>query len=85
MDKEKDKVAIIVRVSPEIGAKIEELADRMGASQSKMATMLLEEGLADNEWIIRFVTSKVVKGLRESLGRIGPQASAKRVRKAKPS
>ena len=32
--------------------------------------LLVEEGLRDNEWIIRFVTSKTFKGLRQSLARI---------------
>jgi len=66
-----DLVRITVTVDSETAAKISELAERMNASQSKMASWLLEAGLEDNERIIRIVTSRVTKGLRESLSRVG--------------
>ena len=65
---ENQKVRITVTVDREAAAKIDELAARLNASQSRMASMLLQSGLEDNEWIIRLVTSRVVTGLRDALG-----------------
>lgn len=61
------QVRITVTVDEVAADKITELAKRMGASQSKMASMLLEAGLENEEWIIKVVTSRVVTGLREFL------------------
>jgi hypothetical protein len=47
----------------------------MNTSQSKMASMLLESGVEDNEWIIKLVTSRVVLGLRDALSAWTPKAS----------
>lgn len=63
-----EKVRITVTVDKAASDKIAELAQRMGASHSKMASMLLEAGLSDHAWIIRIVTSKIVKGLTQALG-----------------
>jgi hypothetical protein len=63
-----DKVRITVTIDRRSAEKVAELAQRMNASQSKMASMLLEAGLEDHEWIIRLVTSRVVTGLRDALG-----------------
>jgi hypothetical protein len=63
-----EKVRITVTVDKEASDKIAELAHRMGASHSKMASMLLEAGLSDHAWIIKIVTSKIVKGLTQALG-----------------
>ena len=59
---------------------IGELAERMGVSQAKMAALLLEAGVQDNEWVIRMVTSRVANGLREVFG-----ASRSSKRKPNPS
>lgn len=63
-----EKVRITVTVDRASADKIQELAGRMNTSHSRMASMLLEAGLENNEWIIRIVTSRVVKGLSEALG-----------------
>jgi hypothetical protein len=63
-----EKVRITVTVDRAASEKIAELAQRMGASHSKMASMLLEAGLSDHAWIIKIVTSKIVKGLTQALG-----------------
>lgn len=63
-----DKVRITVSIDRHSAEKIAELSQRMNTSQSRMASMLLEAGLEDNEAVIRFVTSRVVTGLRDALG-----------------
>lgn len=57
----KDEVRVQVPMSPDAIERIDELADRMGIGRGRMAAMLLEEGLRDNEWIIRVVTSSFMK------------------------
>lgn len=64
-------VRITVSVPPEVAATIAELATRMNASQSRMASWLLEAGLEDHEVVIRLVTSKVMKGLKQALTSVG--------------
>ena len=70
MDEQEKKVRITVTVDEQTAVKIAELAARMNASQSRMASWLLEAGVEDNEWVIKIVTSKVVSGLRETLSGI---------------
>lgn len=65
---DEDKVRITVTIDRHAAEKVSELSQRMNTSQSRMASMLLEAGLKDNEAIIRFVTSRVVTGLRDALG-----------------
>ncbi|QEG36186.1 hypothetical protein [Bythopirellula goksoeyrii] len=65
---EPEKVRMTVTVDKELADRVAELAVRMGASQSRMASMLLEAGLQDQEWIVKFVTSKTAKGLLKALG-----------------
>lgn len=71
MTEQTKQVRITVTVEASTAAKIAELAERMNASQSKMASWLLEEGIKDNEWLVRIVTARVVTGLREVLRRKG--------------
>jgi hypothetical protein len=56
---------VTVSLKPESWAKIQELAKRMKTNESRLAAMLLEAGLEDNEWMIRIVTSKVVDPIRQ--------------------
>ncbi len=65
--KDEEEVRITVTVSQETADRIETLADRMNASHSKMASWLLEAALDNETWIIKIVTSRVVKGLRAAL------------------
>jgi predicted transcriptional regulator len=44
-------------VPSDVAARIEELAERMGMSSTRMASLLLEAGLEDEEFIIRAVSS----------------------------
>lgn len=67
MADEPKKIRITVTVDELTAETISELAQRMNCSQSKMASSLLEAGIEDNEWIIRFVTTKAVLGLGERL------------------
>ena len=64
---DQEEVRITVTVSKDSAEKIAELARRMNTSQSRMASMLLQAGLENEEWIIKVVTSRVVSGLREAL------------------
>lgn len=53
------------------GEKINELADRMNVSQSKMIEMLLETAIEDNEWLIKAVTHRWSKAIIDTLGKVG--------------
>ena len=74
MSESNDGVRITVTVDQATASKINELAGRMNASPSKMASWLLEAGLEDNERVIRIVTSRVVSGLRSALTGIKKRA-----------
>ncbi len=63
-----DKMRVQGVVDVELGERINELADRMGASQSQMVAMLLEAAVDDNEWLIAAVTSKLAKNIRAAFG-----------------
>lgn len=67
------KVPKVVKCTIEAAeyAKIESLAKRMGVSPTKMASMLLQVGLEDNEMTIRAVTfiANKVRSVAESLSR----------------
>lgn len=67
-EREKKTVKLQVVVDQALAAKIGELAERMGASQSKMAYWLLEAAVDQNELIIKVVTSRFAKAVRETLG-----------------
>ena len=58
-----DKVRIQVIVDKAVAAKVEDLAARMRWSGSKMASVLLEEAIKDNEFVIRVVTSPFAEGV----------------------
>ncbi len=61
----KEDVRITISVSPEAAAKIAELAELLGWSQSKMGGQLLEQGIEDAEWVIR-----VIKKFRDGFDRV---------------
>lgn len=67
MSRERDTRRLQVTVGTATGAKIEELALRLNVSESKMVELLLDAAIEDNEWIIRAVTSRWAKALREVL------------------
>ncbi len=62
-----DKVRIQTIVDKKLGAKIDELAQRMRLSQSAMAAMLLEAAVQDNEWIIKVVSSNFARKLKSAV------------------
>ncbi len=64
-----DKARIQVVVDKEVAEKITDLADRMRWSQSKMAAVLLEAAIEDNEWVIRVVTSPFAQRVASALRR----------------
>lgn len=59
-----EEIRLQVPMSAEAMERIDELAERMGIGRGRMAAMLLEEGLRDNEWIIRVVTSRHMDPIR---------------------
>lgn len=69
---EPETIRFTVTIDKQIYQKIGELAERLGVSQAKMASMLLEAGVQDNEWVIRMVTSRVADGLRDVFGMTRP-------------
>lgn len=62
-----EKLRVQVIVSKETVKKIEELAELMDMSTSRMCARLLEEGINDNEWIIR----KIAAPLRKIMKKFG--------------
>ena len=61
-----DEIRVQVPLSPEVIAKVDELAELMGGiGRGRMAAMLLEEGIRDNQWIIKIVTSRYMKPVRD--------------------
>jgi predicted DNA-binding protein len=65
MSDDANKVRLQVMVEPEIAARVDDLAERLKTTRSRLLAELLSEALNDNEWIIRFVTSSFVTPLRE--------------------
>jgi len=62
-----ERTRITVTVDCDKADTISELAKRMNTNTSRMASMLLEAGLNDHEWIIRIVSSRVMQGLADVL------------------
>jgi len=60
-------IRVQVPLNPDAVAKIDELAERMNVGRGRMAAMLLEAGIEDNDWIIRVVTSGVMKPITDVL------------------
>lgn len=60
-----EDIRVQVPLSVDTVRKIDELAARLKVGRGRMVAMLLEQGLEDNEWIIRFVTSGVMSPIRE--------------------
>lgn len=63
-----ERVRMQVLVEPEVAAKIDELAERLNLSRSNFLERLIGEGLKDNEWVIRAVTSPMAESIIEVLG-----------------
>ena len=55
------EIRVQVPVSEEVVLKIDELAEKMNVGRGRMAAMLLETAIEDNEWIINCVTSKMME------------------------
>ncbi|MEX0701308.1 MAG: hypothetical protein WD069_04370 [Planctomycetales bacterium] len=72
-----NKVRVQAMVDSGLERKLNELADRMGVSQSQMMYWLLEAAIEDNEWIIGMVTGKFATKMREVLGKKRSGAKAK--------
>ena len=66
-----DKVRLHTTIDRRLAEKIHELAERMALSDSAMAYVLLEEAVADKEWIIRLVTNYYAKRAAGALGILG--------------
>lgn len=62
---EEGSVRVQVPLHPETVKRIDALADRFEIGRGRMAAMLLEEGLDDNEWVIQVVTSRFMKPVRQ--------------------
>ncbi len=79
MSEQGEEIRVQVPLSADTVTKIDELAARMKVGRGRMAAMLLEEGIKDNEWIIRFVTSGVMRPIREVVESWNKKKSGKAV------
>jgi predicted transcriptional regulator len=61
------KVRLQTVVHAELAQKIDELASRMGCSQSKMIELLLDAAVQDQEWIVRAASSNFARRLASKL------------------
>ena len=66
---EAGEIRVQVPMRPEIVAKVDELAARLSVGRGRMAAMLLEGGIEDEEWIIRIVSSRFMSPVREMVRR----------------
>jgi len=57
MNENQGEIRVQVPLSAETVAKLDELAALMNVGRGRMAAMLLEEGVKDNEWLIRRLVS----------------------------
>jgi len=57
------EIRVQVPLNADAVAKIDELADRMNVGRGRMAAMLLEAGIEENELLVKIVTSSVAKPL----------------------
>lgn len=65
MDAQGEEIRVSVPLTLDTVAKIDELAARLKVGRGRMVSLLVEQGIEDNEWIIRFVTSGVMRPVRE--------------------
>jgi len=66
---DENKVRLQAMVDPDIAEKVKELAERLEMSQSAFLGLIVKHGIEDEEWIIRAVTSRYVKPVRDYLQR----------------
>ena len=60
-----DETRVQVPLSNTTIEKIDELANRLNIGRGRMASMLVEAGIANEEWLIKAVTSKFFEPIRE--------------------
>lgn len=56
-----------VMLKPETMERIDELANRLKMSRSQFLAILIEQGLDDNEWIIKIVSSRYLDPVRDAI------------------
>ena len=64
-----EEIRVQVPLSAATVAKVDELAELMNVGRGRMAAMLLEVGIEDNDWIIRAMTSGYMKPVRAMIER----------------
>jgi len=56
-----------VMLNAETMERVDELANRLKMSRSQFLSVLIEQGLDDNEWIIKIVSSRYLDPVREAM------------------
>ena len=69
MEKE-TRVNIQTKVRPETAKKIDDLAARLRLTRQEFMETLIEEGIKDNEWIIRMVSSRFMDPLYDLVKKV---------------
>lgn len=69
-----DKLRVQSVIDKKLADKINELAERMECSQSKLIYMLLEAVVADEGWMIKLMTTQFGKSVAKRLGILGRNA-----------
>lgn len=63
------EIRVYVPMTPAVHARISELAERLDIGAGRMAAILLEDGLQDNEWVYRVVSARFMKPIRALVDR----------------
>lgn len=61
MEAEAKRVRLQVMVTPEVSAKVDDLAGRLHLSRSEFGAALIVAALDDQEWLIKLVTSEFME------------------------
>ena len=69
-----------VMLNAETMERVDELAGRLKMSRSQFLSVLIEQGLDDNEWIIKIVSSRYLDPVRDAV-----RGWKKKKRSKKPS
>lgn len=62
-----DETRVQVPLNDKTIEKIDQLAARMNVGRGRMAAMLLEAGIENDEWLIKLITSKYFEPIRNMI------------------
>ncbi len=61
-------MATSIRLTPEIEQRLDTLASKTGRSKAFYLREIIENGLDDNDWVIRVVTSRWLRPVLKGFG-----------------